>query len=61
MAEKKLQEKVVKAATPTDDPEVVTYENLIRGKVKVVDQAGNQMYLDPAIRSGEFILRVAPK
>ena len=38
----------------------VSYEALIRAEVKVMDEAGNLYYLEPARRQGEFVLRTVP-
>jgi hypothetical protein len=46
---------------PTLMPGVVSYEDLVTAKVQVQDKAGNQFYLDPARKQGEFVLRVIPQ
>jgi len=39
----------------------VSYDDLIASKVLVQNSNGDQYYLDPQMRSGNFMLRVIPK
>lgn len=52
------------ATVTTNEPlnlQAIAYADLIAGRVKVWDEHGNEFYLDPARRQGEFVLRVVPK
>jgi len=40
---------------------MITYAALVGARVHVRDEAGNEYYLDPARKQGEFVLRVVPQ
>lgn len=44
-----------------EDKPMVKLSDLQASRVVVGDERGNFFYLDPAMRSGEYILRVVPK
>jgi len=62
----KKTSKAVEVAAETAQPEaattheMITYEALVRDRVHVRDESGNEFYLDPARKQGEFVLRVIP-
>jgi len=55
------QEAPAQETAPAQTHEMITLENLMGGRVHVTDSAGNEFYLDPARKQGEFILRVVSK
>lgn len=63
----KKTNKAVEVAAETAQPEaattheMITYEALVRARVHVRDESGNEFYLDPSRKQGEFVLRVISK
>ncbi|MBI5942874.1 MAG: hypothetical protein HY864_00780 [Chloroflexi bacterium] len=67
MAKKSEPVEVVIAEEPVSAPSLwdgvtpILYEDLAQAKVLVKDKDGNLYYLEPANRSGIFVLRVLPQ
>lgn len=63
-----MAKKTVKETQPEAEPQPetepipwISYTDLVAARVHVKDEAGNEYYLDPARKQGEFVLRVVPK